>query len=559
MRVWRPRYQAPPGVVPGQTSLVLTAVLKSYGTLGSGLVNSGVPVREGDLFPADVTARKVRVFVNGIEQAVYCAALKGRFKDGSVRSVQIQFQYNIPSTAAITAEIRIGEVRQTTDIAYSSVTTTVMLSRRYLIVTDVAYACQTWATFERLLPAAQENAENTTYFTTLSNERFYGTWPYPGAPGGVIGRDFDLTNGVPAGATYEHVASLYGFYQKTGNLDFYDNAHLRAYYLLTGYSLPDTSFNLVTPHPNENGLPGVTPWDGPPEWHSQRYVGFGVAYLFTGCVEFHNVIAERNSAFFYQRKTISTAMNDVTNAQGNFGWVDDTYSVRFNLIGTWCAALGILLDCTHTYGFSGKYGTPAQFTVGEWQTRIQWILDAFEFHKYTTGYWAGMRGNRQTSTTGGTLGAGQAPHFQWTRTIAFLIFWYENIKADPTVATWIKTMVDIVWDNSMHASVGFNNLPIQAYAYLLTATAGNPGFPEDPYTQTMWAGPISFCKAYFGDAKYNGYYTESVNVNHVKPPFLFWHWKIWGENYGHNMGAPYRSQIGIPTGRPTSIIAPTLY
>lgn len=552
--VWRPRLAGPAGT----GGLVLSAVVQSFSTLGSGLVNSGVPLRPGDVFEADVIARKIRVFVNGVEQAVYCEALNGRFADGSVRSVHIQFQYNIPSLTAITAEIHIGEVRLTADVAFVSVTDTVMTARRFLIVTDVEYLCQTWATFERLLPASLENTDNARYFTTLANERFTGVWPYPGHFQNVIGKDYDLTGTTGGGATYEHVRSLYAHYMKSGNRDFYDNAHQRGYRMLTGYALPATSYTNVNPHPNENGLPGVSPFDGPPEWHSQKYLGFGVAYLYTGCIEYWNIICERNCSLFYGKTTLSTAMMDFTNAQGNFGWVDDTYICRFNLSTVWCTALGVILDCTKTYGFTGKYGMPAQFSQVQWQTRLPWILDAWEFHKYVSGYRAGFRGNRETSTNGGTLPAGEAPHFQWAQMAAFLVFWYENVHADSRLPGWIKAIVDPVWDNNMFNSVGFNNLPIKAYNYFCISTPGSTT-GEDPYSQTMWAGPVSFLKAFYGDAKYSTNYLETINVNHVKPPFLFWSWKIWGENFGQTMGAPYRSQVGIPTGLPSSIRAPVLY
>src|SRR5258706_12143955 len=109
MAVWREQLL---GAVP----LSIPAQLERFdGGSGSYTVTNGVAFRPGDLTTAMLTAKKLRVFVSGVEQAIYVEAQLGRHPDGSVKVALIQFIKTF--SGAVSAAIRLGEVRGTSDIA----------------------------------------------------------------------------------------------------------------------------------------------------------------------------------------------------------------------------------------------------------------------------------------------------------------------------------------------------------------------------------------------------------------------------------------------------------
>jgi hypothetical protein len=100
--------------VSGSTSRTLepgTVPLQIVGfKTGQVLVSSGIPLAPGMLMPGDVGL--VRLMVGSQEQSIFIKALRGRHADGSVRSVLVQFSYNISSTP-VPAELVIGSARTT--------------------------------------------------------------------------------------------------------------------------------------------------------------------------------------------------------------------------------------------------------------------------------------------------------------------------------------------------------------------------------------------------------------------------------------------------------------
>ena len=151
-----------PRVVADVASAVsITAQLESFdGGSGSYTVTNGVAFRPGDLTTAMLTANKLRVFVGGVEQAVYVEALNGRHPDGSVKVVLIQFIKTF--SGALSAEIRLGEVRQTSDI-----------SKQTLKAAPDAWLFPTSSTF---LCAASPFCQSITPMSNRPQGTFWDTW-----------------------------------------------------------------------------------------------------------------------------------------------------------------------------------------------------------------------------------------------------------------------------------------------------------------------------------------------------------------------------------------------
>lgn len=103
------------------TPLSISARVERFdGGSGAVTITNGIAFRPGDLTTAMLTAKQLRVFVSGIEQAIYVEALNGRHPDSSVKVALIQFASSLGSTP-LSAEIRLGEVRGTTDIVKQTI------------------------------------------------------------------------------------------------------------------------------------------------------------------------------------------------------------------------------------------------------------------------------------------------------------------------------------------------------------------------------------------------------------------------------------------------------
>ena len=136
-----------------------SAVLSIPATLhrfdgGSGpyTMTNAVCLRPGDLTPAQLAAREYRVFVDGVEQSIYAEALTATWGDGSVRSVATHFVHTWAGSK--TAEIRIGEVRQTSDIAKQTINGA---PDAWLLPSNAQYLCDAYPLrrFDRVIPQSQ--------------------------------------------------------------------------------------------------------------------------------------------------------------------------------------------------------------------------------------------------------------------------------------------------------------------------------------------------------------------------------------------------------------------
>lgn len=500
-------------------------------SVGAGLVSSGFFLRPGDLFEKSLSERHFAVFIEGKEVPVFVRALHGRFNDGSVRSVLLQLNAAIPSTSrCLDAKVIFGRSveRSTKDLPPSAVTESVLRDQRVTLPRSPEYLSETWATFQPLLPASKESPHNRSYFTELFSRQFN------------ILNDQELSSGAYQ-STYESTRALAAAWQKSGLTDYYFNALTRALSLLEGYSLPNGTIdrNLFSPRLNPQSFPGVDHGGLPAEWHSQRYVGFAWAYLATGAEEYRNVINA-----LLQSGMASLSTNEKATALG--GWISEKYIGRFNVMKSWAAALGPLLDLSSPITAKELWGAGRQI---DFDRELPWILDAWEKHRFTVGdYRNGLKGTSQNATNDGTLGPGELPHFQVALLSDFLLFYYLNVDHDKRAAEWACKNAEIVWDN--------NVIPLKAedagypvgqvgYSYLMTSIPGRRDKVE-PWTLPMWSSTLSFCNSFRGDNKFAKYYMWASDPKNVATSHLNWNWKVFGEAFGNVMSAPYFDQLGVP-------------
>lgn len=91
---------------PADSLVIDLRLVRTDGGDGDALVSSGIPLPEGALSARELD--RTRVVVNGIAQPAYVEALHGTYRDGSLRSVLIQFHTTIPGRGTASARLEIG-------------------------------------------------------------------------------------------------------------------------------------------------------------------------------------------------------------------------------------------------------------------------------------------------------------------------------------------------------------------------------------------------------------------------------------------------------------------
>ena len=100
-----------PSPAPAPAGAVALQLVRLASGSGTVLVSSGIPLAPGRLQPGAVG--QVRVTVGGVEQPALVEALQGRWRDGSLRAVLVQFSYPLVSGSPVGAQLELGATRST--------------------------------------------------------------------------------------------------------------------------------------------------------------------------------------------------------------------------------------------------------------------------------------------------------------------------------------------------------------------------------------------------------------------------------------------------------------
>jgi hypothetical protein len=122
--------------VPPPPTVPLT-VARFDGDSGPAFVSTGLPLPPGVLTPA--TLPRLHVTVNGREPRLFVKALAGRHPDGSLRSVLVQFDADVPA-AGLPAAFTVSTPRAGPDLAERPASP---LPKVALLPTDPAYLIRT--------------------------------------------------------------------------------------------------------------------------------------------------------------------------------------------------------------------------------------------------------------------------------------------------------------------------------------------------------------------------------------------------------------------------------
>lgn len=189
-------------------SVIPLKVRRFDGRSGVVTVSNGIPLPPGKVKPGDVG--NVRVFVNGQEQRIYVEALHGRHRDGSLRSILVQFEYPIDNALGIPAELRFGSRRGTPDIAR---TTPSAQPRAVALPSSPEYLVSTLVGGQ-LSPATRAAPLGSLIAAHDADYAYFGD-----AIWGKIGPS--LGRGT---AFYEHVLTAYQYWLRTADSKWFERA-----------------------------------------------------------------------------------------------------------------------------------------------------------------------------------------------------------------------------------------------------------------------------------------------------------------------------------------------
>lgn len=456
---------------PAVGTEVVLSMKRFDGGAGSTMVSNGIPLTPGLLTAAQLG--QVRVYVGGVEQAIYVEALYGKHTDGSLRAILVQFDYNIPDANAIAAKIVFGGgARGTTDIALR---TAPMLPTAVALPTDPAYLIAT-KLGGRLTPAsATARTPKVAQFlddvvsTDTRSYTSYPTWSSPGI------------------STFGRAYTRYQMYLRTGDLTYWKRAaDLANNFITTYYS--------VKPG-------GVNPWYYEPEMMVAHY-------WLTGNVRTRYETRHMGEMLAWRVRSgtsgypLSHKGDDRERARALRGVI----ACRLLEIETQPA------DASSQYtppaegaAYYAQFLTPA--TLPLW---LPGILDTqrtngeFGGWQYSGGVWDPAVGGQSNYMVGELM-------------LSF-IWYYEQVDPDPRIPVAIKKCIDDMWANewlrpAWEATRGEDSWSFQ-YNSLRGTKADTTAQDSNPHplpNLNMFDGaPMAWYYSISGDATYRARFDECL-------------------------------------------------
>lgn len=547
------------------------------GTAGvSSRYQSVFPLRPGDMTLADVAARKGALYIGGVEVPIALRATQGAHNDGSLRGVEIQYDYTFANTTPVVCQFRQQVTRGTTDLTHTAATQDTLWNlgvtpyaiRAILVPTDPAYLCATLVAGSPLVPASQIDAVSYPLTVAYMDDRFESL------------KNIETTS-TTAKSDYEHVRGLVAAWCVTGNTKYLLQALSRLRYLFV-YS-NDTTPSTYSPTYNLEAIGGGSGVNGN-ETKSQRQWGFYCGYYLTGWVPFWAIV----NAGSQQAQKMANATGR-SYARPIDIIYESSLSPRKQLVLTPYLWIAGLMDATRTISSPSGPGTNGSQHV----TQLAKIWTDIAANKFVethggTGWRTGFpwcHQNYRDDDAGAVQG--DWPWFQSALVCRHLVDYYLMIHAHPDIPPLLKFQVDAMvsqcgtsngggassatGSDVTSATLGgvsytFDS-PMYAVPYLTKADPNVTGFSAN--TQPMFAPAVAFVAKYYGGndpatgTPYATHYRRTVNPRLVfhQGGFnsaLVWSWKIWGEIFsGSLLGAYLMSLSGAPTG-PSSPRTPSV-
>ena len=567
----RPRVVAgvAPAPEPEGVTTVAAQIWRFDGNSGSVRVSSGFPLKPGMV--TDANRDQVALFVAGTEQAIAEQPMRGRWPDGSYRSLGVQTVQTLTNGVPVVAELRINQgARTTTDLTwqepvYNSGSATIagMQNKAVIAPSDPQYVCDTLVCLTPLQPASLDGTGDVATFFSLTDTTTIG------ALSEFYGRLGASKTNASGTATYEHNQSQWAAYARSGVRSWYEDAYETHLNQMVSANIAGIGTAQTVPHARvwggaDSTLPVISPTSAagrPAEWNSTIYTGVAASYWMTGWRQGWRHIAYMASAASTQAN--STAITTYAHSRGRT--VADEDIIRFN-VGLFQYPLWIAYITEATMNVSGGFGVGRTYGAVPFATELDWHLDALEEFAYTagysTGYMEGIVGQRQTATLRGAVAAGEFPTFQLIIIARALIVYYANIFPDSRIPTWLQTMADVV----ISQMVDEGNRYTIPYLHDPNPTSLIVNSADDNqrhnYYAPMFTEIFGWVYAHTGDTTYRTWADRCANVRELQNPSPFIATvKGFGEYYGgHQQSYLFYRNGGavrpIPGAHPTAYIEP---
>lgn len=201
---------------PAAADQVPLALQRLDGGTGTVLVSNGVPLAPGMLQPGNVGA--VRVLLGGQEVPAYVEVLKGKHKDGSARSVLVQFTW--PAGGATQATLELNAAPSQPRLAKTAITA--LMPSMVALPTDPEYLVRT-----EVVGRTVSRATSLTQGPVFSKyEADFRTWS--DTHWGLYGGTTPGTTQWTALNYYDRALSHFAFWARTGDPELWRRAALIA-------------------------------------------------------------------------------------------------------------------------------------------------------------------------------------------------------------------------------------------------------------------------------------------------------------------------------------------
>lgn len=525
-------------VSPKPYSVVSAVVQRWDGASGSTLVSSTIPFAPGAI-PTTGDLAFVRVWVDGVEQAIHLSALRGRHNDGSIRAALCQFTYAIPNASPIAADVWIGDPRgrATADVpSATAVTASQVLNPRALVITDAEYLCASWITLQPLIPERAWTQEEvrmykTTFDTAITNH----IDPWWNEFNVATGTNVPGRLGWHGTATYSTPSAFWTAWCTSGDPQHY----------YRGCRAVSDVF--------ENDLkPALTSASQIPEWRGMFWRDVGLGYLMTGNVDYWTYtgtyLYDSGGSFLgggvYSAVEATVKAGHISPADGG---------MRYNLRSKWSLIPAVCIDAkSTTFARQPTYAT-----------ELPWIIDSYVLSASNfTGAECldGVTGQSDQHVDGNGFSDGSFWPLFWLSTVnTWYLDYYNNVHADSRIPGLIKTNLDVL----IAQLTITGGVALQAY---------NATCPKGTGTGNellmMHANAAAFCAAFYdtgGSTTYGDLYGYCIRNGNVDasptggaPLDTSNCWKYTGEVWGWSRSGPYYRAMGLPS-VPSTIREPVTY
>jgi len=459
------------------SNVVALAVHRFDGQSGAIAISNGIPLVPGRLMTAASVAN-VRLFVGDTETQMHVEPLEGKYADGSLESLLVQFDATLDATQTLTASLVFGSPRTTTDLAKRGTSPRPQAAAlpsdpEYLSATRIAGPLISLAKAKSAGLPAQVTSLLTDFPTLAAT-----LWSAHGAS--LYDRFVNISGGNQNNiAVYEDVLTTYQYWLMTADPKYWQEGNALAYdlkenFIVNGYT---TFTNSGCPNNDYTYCPSS---GAEGEWVNSTE-GLGVHYRVTGDDDTRQKVG--NQAQFLFGATVG--FNEMQVPDGN-------ERLKGRTIVSGIDALLLNGPESQTWGQLTPAGTTAKSNAP--LSSVAW-QDAW---KGSVSLDSALTFSLQIENADGSFPSTSYGNGQKNYMVAMLLWsWirdFEENGGDARIPPAVKRALDWMWTNQWDAGS-------QSFPYC-SATGGDCTTGASPGLNGLILVPFQWYAAYSKDASY---------------------------------------------------------